>query len=309
MIDRLSKNAKRDSEAPEAGDSLSPLEESLSTSFGEPDSNSGDNSYGRRDNFEKVEATSVMPKTESSELEAADDDHGAKLEASRLAINAATQLGDWECASSELEVARSLLQRGAKPLDWDVATLYISVMSALSVAQESQRLLEVFSYMESDSVDPNGTGYGLAISAASHLAKQLEGDDPDALREALRLLSEAHELRDDLFPSPVDSRAYLAVMDACCRADYLSGAVRAFSLASEADVADERAFEYVITASANAQRPEEARQYLKNMMMKKIKPSLECFNTVISAYERSKRLREALPLLEEMRIQGDSPSL
>ena len=52
---------------------------------------------------------------------------------------------------------------------WDMASLYTSVMAALNVAQEYERLLDVFNMMEEDGVDPNGTGYGLAICAAARL--------------------------------------------------------------------------------------------------------------------------------------------
>jgi len=231
-----------------------------------------------------------------------DDDErsGVELEAVRMGINAATRLGDWRRALSELSEARGLLQRGAKVGDWDPATLYVSVMSVLMGEREVQRLLDVFAFMEEDGVDPNGTGYGLAISAAGRLGAR----DPRALQEAIRLLVEAHELRDDLAPSPVDTRAYLAVIEACRRAEFPSGAAQALGLAVEAGMADEQAFEYAISAAAKAKRPEQARQHLAEMRAAKVKPTLECFNSVISAYEQCKRLREALPLLEEMRIEG-----
>ena len=50
-----------------------------------------------------------------------------------------------------------------------MASLYTSVMAALNVAREHTRLMEVFNMMEEDGVDPNGTGYGLAICAAARL--------------------------------------------------------------------------------------------------------------------------------------------
>lgn len=234
---------------------------------------------------------------------AGDTVDSVELEAVRMAINAATRLGDWQRALNELEEARRLLLLGVEPLrdeQWDISTLYVSVMSALLVARESDRVLDVFELMEADGVDPNGTGYGLAISAASRLGSR----NHETLREAIRLLVEAHELREDLAPYPVDSRAYLAVIDACSKANFSPGASQALNLAVDAEVGDARMFECAIRASAKAERPEQARQHLNAMRAAKIKPTLECYNAVISAYEGSRRLREALPLLEEMRIQG-----
>jgi hypothetical protein len=84
----------------------------------------------------------------------------------RLTINAASRLGDWRRALQELQKARRLPQEERR---WDMASLYTSVMAALNVAREHARLMEVFTMMEEDGVDPNGTGYGLAICAAARL--------------------------------------------------------------------------------------------------------------------------------------------
>ena len=84
----------------------------------------------------------------------------------RLTVNAASRLGDWHRAQDELGKAR---RRPQEERMWDMASLYTSVMAALSVSREYQRLLDVFYMMEEDGVDPNGTGYGLAIAAAARL--------------------------------------------------------------------------------------------------------------------------------------------
>jgi pentatricopeptide repeat protein len=84
----------------------------------------------------------------------------------RLTINAASRMGNWRRAQQELAKAR---RRPQGERMWDMASLYTSVMAALNVAQEYERLLDVFNMMEEDGVDPNGTGYGLAICAAARL--------------------------------------------------------------------------------------------------------------------------------------------
>ena len=126
---------------------------------------------------------------------------------------------------------------------WDTVPIYTTVMGSLNVAKEFKLVLQVFQMMEKDGVDPSGTGYGLAISAAGRQRYRR-----DMAQEALRLLVEAHELREELTP-PVDTRAYLSVITSYERENEPLGACLALKLSIEADQVDERCFEGTLQVS------------------------------------------------------------
>ena len=130
--------------------------------------------------------------------------------------------------------------------------------------------MEVFRLMEGDGVDPSGTAYGLAVTACARLCTsrnggqragsmkggQRAGDESDggpALGEALALLGEAHELRDELLP-PVDRRAYVAVLQAHCRGGEPTGAAQVLKLMDQVGLADEASYELAIACAAQARR-------------------------------------------------------
>jgi pentatricopeptide repeat protein len=225
------------------------------------------------------------------------------LEAAAAAVFACGRLGDWEQALAFLTDARRLRSEGlADPAvrAFDMAPVFTSCLAVLNQARESQRLVSVFALMDSDDVDPSGVAFGLAISANARLGQR---NNAAALQESLRLLMEAHELRDEL-DQPVDARAYLAVMDAHGRAKEPFGASEALALAVDAGVADERCFETAVRAAAQSGAAEQALAHVRAMRDSGLTPSVDAYNQVIAAYEGAGRLRDAGAVLKEMQALG-----
>ncbi len=55
---------------------------------------------------------------------------------------------------------------------------------------------------------------------------------------------------------------------------------------------------------ARSGRSDQALAFVRDMRVRGMKPSVEAYNAVIASCERAGRMREALPLLEEMRLMG-----
>lgn len=94
------------------------------------------------------------------------------------------------------------------------------------------------------------------------------------------------------------------MIDSHGRAGEPFGVAEAFRLTAEAELADERVFEAAIRATGKCGQASEARELLGLMRKSGFIPTIEAYNSVLSAYQASRRLGESAAILEEMRAQG-----
>lgn len=178
----------------------------------------------------------------------------------------------------ELDAARMLIAGGAAP-EWEAGSLFSTAIHAVS--HDPRATLELFARLEADGVDPDGSTQAIAIGAMCQLAPE----EPPLLIDAVRLLEEAHELRDEV---EVETSIYATVLDALAAAGAGLDAERVLSMATEAGCATGACFEAAVTAAAKAD-PDLGAAQLKAMRAAQFRPSLNAYNSVMGSFERAGR--------------------
>lgn len=171
-------------------------------------------------------------------------------------------------------------------------------MAHLNGVRRPSLISKVFEHMDATGIDPDGLSYGLAISAAARQTKSRYRQ-----RQAVALLREAHELRDELDP-PVDHRAYQAVAAAAYFTEFPRSAFTAVRLAMEADRVTQAMVERTIAAAGRGRMLPDALKLLDDLRASGFEPSAEVYSALIEAHEFDGSLHQVPRVLDDMTQQG-----